>query len=77
MFDKEVGFVGGHGIVGGQIPLGAGLGFAEKYKGTGNLCICYMGDGAVRQGAFHEALNLAMTQKITPSHSRKIYFQKR
>ena len=42
MFDKEVGFVGGHGIVGGQIPLGAGLGFAEKYKGTGNLCICYM-----------------------------------
>jgi pyruvate dehydrogenase E1 component alpha subunit len=63
MFDKEVGFVGGHGIVGGQIPLGAGLGFAEKYKGTGNLCICYMGDGAVRQGAFHEALNLAMTQK--------------
>ena len=63
MFDKDVGFVGGHGIVGGQIPLGAGLAFAEKYRGTGNLCICYMGDGAVRQGAFHEALNLAMTQK--------------
>ena len=64
MFDKERGFVGGHGIVGGQIPLGAGLGFAEGYKKTGNLCICYMGDGAVRQGAFHEALNMAMTLKI-------------
>lgn len=64
MFDKEVGFVGGHGIVGGQVPLGAGLAFAEKYNKTGNLCICYMGDGAVRQGAFHEALNMAMTWKL-------------
>lgn len=64
MFDKEVGFMGGHGIVGGQIPLGAGIGFAEMYKGTDNLCICYMGDGAVRQGAFHEALNMAMTLKM-------------
>ena len=60
IFDKSVGFIGGHGIVGGQIPLGAGIAFAEKYNKTGNLCICYMGDGAVRQGAFHEALNLAM-----------------
>ena len=64
MFDKEVNFFGGHGIVGGQIPLGTGLGFAEKYNGTKNLCICYMGDGAVRQGAFHEALNMAMFYKI-------------
>ncbi|AWV99724.1 pyruvate dehydrogenase (acetyl-transferring) E1 component subunit alpha [Arcticibacterium luteifluviistationis] len=64
IFDKEVGFVGGHGIVGAQIPVGAGIGFAEKYKGTKNLCIVYMGDGAVRQGAFHEAFNLAMTWKI-------------
>ena len=64
MFDKEVNFMGGHGIVGAQIPLGLGIGFAEQYKGTDNLCICYMGDGAVRQGAFHEALNLAMTYKI-------------
>lgn len=64
IFDKEVNFVGGHGIVGAQIPVGAGIGFAEKYKGTKNLCICYMGDGAVRQGAFHEAFNLAMTWKI-------------
>src|SRR5690349_8568672 len=49
IFDRSVNFVGGHGIVGGQIPLGAGLAFAEKYKGTKNLCICFMGDGAVRQ----------------------------
>lgn len=64
MFDRENNFFGGHGIVGGQIPLGAGIAFAEKYNKTGKLCICYMGDGAVRQGAFHEALNLAMTWKL-------------
>ncbi|MCU0449616.1 MAG: pyruvate dehydrogenase (acetyl-transferring) E1 component subunit alpha [Bernardetiaceae bacterium] len=64
MFDKNVGFMGGHGIVGAQVPLGAGIGFAEKYNKTGNLCICHMGDGAVRQGAFHEALNMAMTWKL-------------
>jgi pyruvate dehydrogenase E1 component alpha subunit len=60
MFDKANNFFGGHGIVGGQIPLGIGIAFAEKYKGTNNLCITFMGDGAVRQGTFHEALNLAM-----------------
>ncbi len=64
MFDKEVNFFGGHGIVGGQIPLGTGIAFAEKYKGTKNLCMCYMGDGAVRQGAFHEAFNMAMHFKL-------------
>jgi pyruvate dehydrogenase E1 component alpha subunit len=64
IFDKEVGFIGGHGIVGGQVPLGAGIAFAEMYKGTDNLCICYMGDGAVRQGAFHETLNMAMLWNI-------------
>jgi pyruvate dehydrogenase E1 component alpha subunit len=64
IFDKEHGFFGGHGIVGGQIPLGAGIAFAEMYQNTGKLCICYMGDGAVRQGAFHEALNQAMLWKI-------------
>jgi len=64
IFDKEHGFFGGHGIVGAQVPLGAGIGFAEKFNKTGNLCICYMGDGAVRQGAFHETLNLAMLWKI-------------
>jgi pyruvate dehydrogenase E1 component alpha subunit len=64
MFDKEHKFIGGHGIVGGQVPLGAGIAFSEKYNKTGNLCICYMGDGAVRQGAFHEALNMAMLWKL-------------
>lgn len=64
IFDKEVNFIGGHGIVGAQIPLAAGIAFADKYKGNQNVCICYMGDGAVRQGAFHEAFNLAMTWKL-------------
>jgi len=64
IFDKEVNFMGGHGIVGAQIPLGAGIAFAEKYNKTGNLCVCSMGDGAVRQGAFHEALNMAMLWKL-------------
>ena len=49
MFDKANHFYGGHGIVGGQIPLGAGIAFAEKFKGKDNVCVVYMGDGAVRQ----------------------------
>jgi pyruvate dehydrogenase E1 component alpha subunit len=64
LFSKEHRFFGGHGIVGGQIPLGAGIAFAEKYNNTGNVCLCYMGDGAVRQGAFHEAFNMAMLWKL-------------
>ncbi len=64
MFSKEHRFFGGHGIVGGQIPLGAGIAFAEQYKGTDHVCVCYMGDGAVRQGAFHETLNMAMYWKL-------------
>ena len=64
IFDKKHHFFGGHGIVGGQIPLGAGIAFAEKYNKTKNLCMCYMGDGAVRQGSFHETLNLAMLWKL-------------
>ncbi|MBC8112617.1 MAG: pyruvate dehydrogenase (acetyl-transferring) E1 component subunit alpha, partial [Verrucomicrobia bacterium] len=64
MFDKNVGFMGGHGIVGGQIPLGAGIAFAEQYLKTGKICICYMGDGAVRQGALHETFNMAMLWKL-------------
>ena len=64
LFDAANRFFGGHGIVGGQIPLGAGIAFAEKYKGTDSVTLCYMGDGAVRQGAFHEALNMAMTWKL-------------
>ena len=64
MFDRENHFFGGHGIVGGQIPLGAGIAFAEQYQGTDHVCVTYMGDGAVRQGAFHETLNMAMTMKL-------------
>jgi pyruvate dehydrogenase E1 component alpha subunit len=64
LFSKDVNFMGGHGIVGGQIPLGAGIAFAEKYKGTNNICICSMGDGAVRQGSLHETFNMAMTWKL-------------
>src|SRR5690606_19034605 len=63
-FSKEHKFMGGHGIVGGQIPLGAGIAFAEKYNGTKNVCVCFMGDGAVRQGAFNETLNMAMLWKL-------------
>jgi pyruvate dehydrogenase E1 component alpha subunit len=64
MFSKPHKFFGGHGIVGAQIPLGAGIAFTEKYNNTGNICVCYMGDGAVRQGALHEAFNMAMLWKL-------------
>ncbi|MDQ8003838.1 MULTISPECIES: pyruvate dehydrogenase (acetyl-transferring) E1 component subunit alpha [unclassified Pedobacter] len=64
IFSKEHNFYGGHGIVGGQMPLGAGIAFAEKYKGTNNVNICYMGDGAVRQGALNESFNMAMLWKL-------------
>jgi pyruvate dehydrogenase E1 component alpha subunit len=63
-FDREVNFLGGHGIVGAQVPMGAGIAFSEKYNKTGKVCYCYMGDGAVRQGAFHEALNMARTWSL-------------
>lgn len=64
MFSKEHNFYGGHGIVGGQIPLGAGIAFAEQYNETGNVCICYLGDGAVRQGSLNETFNMAMLWKL-------------
>lgn len=64
MFSKEHRFFGGHGIVGGQIPLGAGIALAEQYLGTKNLCVCYFGDGAARQGALHETFNMAMLWKL-------------
>lgn len=64
IFSKEFNFFGGHGIVGGQIPLGAGIAFADKYNGNNNVTLCYMGDGAVRQGALHEAFNMAMLWKL-------------
>ncbi len=64
IFSKEFNFFGGHGIVGGQIPLGAGIAFADKYNGNDNVTLCYMGDGAVRQGALHEAFNMSMLWKL-------------
>lgn len=63
-FSKEHNFLGGHGIVGGQIPLGAGFGFGAKYLGEDKISITMMGDGAVRQGAFHETFNLAMLWQL-------------
>ena len=64
MFSKEHNFFGGHGIVGGQIPLGAGIAFADKYNGNDGVTLCFMGDGAVRQGSLHETFNLAMLWKL-------------
>ncbi len=64
IFSKEFRFHGGHGIVGGQIPLGAGMAFGDKYHDRDNVTLCYMGDGAVRQGSLHEAFNLAMLWKL-------------
>ncbi len=63
-FSLEHKFFGGHGIVGAQIGTGAGLAFAEKYKGTNNVVLCYFGDGAARQGMLHETFNLAMLWKL-------------
>ncbi|MBR2649183.1 MAG: pyruvate dehydrogenase (acetyl-transferring) E1 component subunit alpha [Sediminibacterium sp.] len=63
-FSLEHRFFGGHGIVGAQIGTGAGLAFAEKYKGTNNVVLCYFGDGAARQGMLHETFNLAMLWKL-------------
>jgi pyruvate dehydrogenase E1 component alpha subunit len=63
-FGKDVNFFGGHGIVGAQIGTGAGLAFAEKYKDTDNVVLCFFGDGAARQGILHETFNLAMLWKL-------------
>ncbi len=63
-FGVEQKFFGGHGIVGAQIGTGAGLAFAEKYKGTDNTVLCFFGDGAARQGILHETFNLAMLWKL-------------
>lgn len=63
-FGKKENFFGGHGIVGAQIGTGAGLAFAEKYRGTDNVVLCYFGDGAARQGILHETFNLAMLWKL-------------
>lgn len=63
-FDKSRRYFGGNGIVGAQIPIGTGIAFAEKYRETKNLCVTMFGDGAARQGALHEAFNMAMTWKL-------------
>jgi pyruvate dehydrogenase E1 component alpha subunit len=63
-FDAEKGFLGGHAIVGSHIPLAAGVAFAMKYRGQDRVCICYFGDGAMDQGAMHEAFNIASLWKL-------------
>ena len=64
LFSKEHNFFGGHGIVGAQIGTGAGLAFAEQYRGSKNVVLCFFGDGAARQGMLHEVFNLAMIWKL-------------
>ncbi|MFK5890820.1 MAG: pyruvate dehydrogenase (acetyl-transferring) E1 component subunit alpha [Flavobacteriaceae bacterium] len=64
IFSKEKGFYGGHGIVGGQIPLGAGIAFADKYFDRKAVTLTYFGDGAARQGVLHETFNMAMNWKL-------------
>ncbi|HEV8399959.1 MAG TPA: pyruvate dehydrogenase (acetyl-transferring) E1 component subunit alpha [Gemmatimonadales bacterium] len=64
LFDAQRRFMGGHGIVGGHIPLAAGIAFANKYQGGDQVCICYFGEAAVNIGAFHETLNMASVWKL-------------
>lgn len=64
LFDRNTNFLGGHGIVGSHVPLAAGVGFAIKYRGGDQVCICFMGDSVVNIGAFHEALNMAALWKL-------------
>ena len=59
MFSREKNFYGGHGIVGAQVPIGAGLGFAHKYRGNGRISLTYFGDGSANQGQVYEAFNMA------------------
>jgi pyruvate dehydrogenase E1 component alpha subunit len=64
LYSKEHNFLGGWGIVGGQIPLATGAGWAIKYRGGDQVCLCFMGEAAVNQGAFHESLNMAALWKL-------------
>ena len=72
MFARAVGFYGGHGIVGGQIPLGTGLAFAHRYREDGGICVAYMGDGAVNQGQVYESFNMAaLVEAADPLRDRE------
>ena len=64
MFSKDLGFFGGHGIVGGQIGVGTGMAYAQKYKGTDAVTLCFFGEAALNQGMFHESLNMAQLWKL-------------
>src|SRR3954467_1604059 len=64
LFDASLGFLGGHGIVGAHIPLATGMAFAAKYRETDQVAVCYFGEAAVNNGAFHEALNMAALWKL-------------
>lgn len=64
VFGAAHGFMGGHGIVGAQVPLAAGMGWAIRYRKEEKVCVCFMGDAAVNQGAFHEALNMSAIWKL-------------
>jgi pyruvate dehydrogenase E1 component alpha subunit len=64
LFDRSVNFLGGHAIVGAHLPLATGVGFAIKYRGGDQVIVCYFGDGAVPEGEFHEAMNLAALWKL-------------
>ena len=64
LFDAERRFLGGDGIVGGQLPVATGVAWAVEYRGGDEIVLCFFGDGAVNEGAFHEALNLASVWKL-------------
>ncbi|CAA7625445.1 pyruvate dehydrogenase (acetyl-transferring) E1 component subunit alpha [Magnetospirillum sp. UT-4] len=64
MFSRDKRFYGGHGIVGAQVPIGTGLGFAHKYSKDGGVCHCYLGDGALNQGQVYESFNMAALWKL-------------
>lgn len=64
MFSKELGFFGGHGIVGGQIGVGTGMAYAQKYRGEKSVTLCFFGEAAVNQGIFHESANMAQLWKL-------------
>ena len=68
IFDAAKGFMGGHGIVGAQVPLAAGLAWAAKYRDEDRVVLCFIGDAAVNQGAFHEAMNMAAVWAVSYTH---------